>query len=44
MLEEAAVLSRLSNSSIVRLLRFEALPTCDYLVLEVRATVQSSTI
>lgn len=34
-LEEAAVLKRLSHSSIVSLMKFESLPSCNYLVLEV---------
>lgn len=34
-LEEAAVLGRLAHSSIVRLMTFESLPNCNYLVLEV---------
>lgn len=34
-LEEAAVLRRLTHSSVVRLLRFETLPSYHYLVLEV---------
>lgn len=34
-LEEAAVLRRLTHTSVVRLLRFETLPSYHYLVLEV---------
>ena len=40
-LEEATVLSRLSHSSIVRLLSFESLPSYHYLVLEVRTSPAS---
>ena len=36
MLEEAAVLSRMSQSSIVSLLSLDSLPSYHYLVLEVR--------
>lgn len=35
-LEEAAVLSRMSQSSIVSLLSLDSLPSYHYLVLEVR--------
>lgn len=39
-LEEAAVLGRLSHSSIVRLLSFQTLPNYHYMVLEVRKTTE----
>lgn len=41
MLEEAAVLNLLSQSSIVRLLSLESLPSYHYLVLEVRHGAKS---
>lgn len=42
MLEEAAVLSRMSQSSIVSLLSLDTLPSYHYLVLEVGAVMIKS--